>query len=109
MVILFEAFVIDENLVKQLTVTDFALLAEIKKYIETRLMPLKERIDKEEQMASANNPPATVIYFPSGLRFVGYSEELTVKMKSCFDEDNVKRDVELIWLKFDEKTKRILN
>jgi hypothetical protein len=103
MVILFEAFVRDESLADRLPPESWVLLAEIKKYVEDRLRPLESSINQEEAREMEDKPCCTLIHFPKGLVFHNYSLALREKMKSCFD--NADRDIELIWLKFDEKTK----
>jgi hypothetical protein len=106
MTILFEAFVREPKLADTIHGPEWVVLAEIKKYVEGRLMPLKGEIEKEEQERS-DDAPCTFILFPDGgLRFVGYSEGLRVKMKSSFE--NHERDIQILWLRIDEKMRNIL-
>lgn len=110
MIIMFEPIVRNEKLVDELPPESWVFLAEIRYYIETRLQPIKDKIDKEEELANEDDALCTMVYFnPGGLRFCGYSQDLTNKMNECFDEENLKRDIELIWLRFDERIKILFN
>lgn len=110
MVIMFEPLVRNEKLSEELPRESWVLLAEIRYYIETRLNPLKDKIDKEEELAGEDGTLCTMVYFnPGGLRFFGYSQELTTKMNDSFDKENLQRDIELIWLKFDNAIKSMFN
>lgn len=110
MVIMFEPLVRNEKLADQLPVESWVLLAEIRNYVETRLKLLENEIDQEENEADEDAALCTMIYFkPSGIRFSGYSQELTNKMNSCFDKENLQRDIELIWLKFDNTIQSFFN
>ena len=110
MVIMFEPIVRNEKLADELPPESWVLLAEIRYYIETRLQPLKDKIDKEEQLAGEDGTLCTMVYFnPGGLRFCGYSQNLTTKMNNSFDKENLKRDIELIWLKFDKTIQSMFN
>ena len=107
---MFEPIVRNEKLAEELPPESWVLLSEIRYYIETRLQPLKDKIDKEEQLAGDDAALCTMVYFtPSGIRHCGYSQDLTKKMKSCFDNDYLHRDIELIWLKFDKKIQSMFN
>jgi hypothetical protein len=101
MVIMFDPIVRNEKLVDELPPESWVFLAEVRHYIEPRLHPLRDKIDIEENIAGEEGALCTMVYFnPGGLRFCGYSKELTNKMNGSFD--NLQRDIEFIWLKFDK-------
>lgn len=110
MVIMFEPIVRKEKLIDELPPEAWIFLAEVRYYIETRLKLLQDEIDNEEINASEEAPPCTMVYFnPGKISFLGYSTILKEKMNACFDLDNLPRDIELIWLKFDENIRRLFN
>ena len=109
--IVFRPLVADENLIKELPPEAFIFLDEVKAYLTTRLGVLSEEINKEE-IASFNSDKPTCImvnFNPNGINFWGYSPELRDKMKACFDDTNIVRDIELLWAKFDIRIKALLN
>lgn len=110
MVIMFEPIVRDETLADRLPPESWVFIAEVRNYIETRLRPLQDEIDKEEDNAGDDNAPCTMVRFnPGAIGFLGYSKELRKKMDESFDNDNLQRDVELIWAKFDAVIKGWFN
>ena len=107
MVILFEIFIKDENLMKTITPEEGIVLDDIYIYVEERLMPLKDEIEAEELNEIGCELMATIIHLPTGLSFHNYSKKLRDKMEACFS--NVDKDIYLLALKTEDKLKRLLN
>jgi hypothetical protein len=106
MTIMFEPLIRKEKLVYQLPPESWILLAEIKKYIEERLMPFKDEIDREEANGTEENPCGIIVHFPRGIEFRGYRQQLMNQIKGGFEKGE--RDVQLFWFRFDDHVKNLL-
>jgi hypothetical protein len=105
--ILFEKLIRNPELIDQFTAEDEIFFNSIYDYVEGRLMPLKEQIEKEEQLETYENPICIIIFFPVGIKFNGYSKSLTSKMNHSFD--NADNDIAAMYLKMSERLKQLLN
>jgi hypothetical protein len=73
---------------KHLPVDEMVAVDDIYEYVETRVKVLKDEIESEENKESGES--CIVIAFTKDkIMFMGYSDNLTEKLKSCFDENDI--------------------
>ena len=81
------------------SVEEEILFTTIFDFVETRLMPLKEEMDNEEEAKGANPNICVMIELAKKrISFLGYSASLIEKLKSSFNEN----DEKILKLKFDD-------
>lgn len=76
---------------------------DIYEFVESRVKVLKESIENEEQ--DRNNVAIIIAFTQNKIMFMGYSDSLTNKLTSCFNEN----DTDFIQRKIFESSKNFLN
>lgn len=103
MLILFDIFIPNPEMVNELKPEESIVLEEMFLFVEERIKVLKDQIDKEEQEEGAK---ATIIYLVSkAIQPRGYSHQLCDKIVSCFSPE----DVEAMWLRVEKALQQFLN
>ena len=105
MKITFENFLKNPALIQLMTPEEEIVVGVIYFYLEGRLMPLKDEIDREELLSK--DAGTIIITPPDGLtfRFQNYSDDLVKKLETCISQD----DIEFIMDKISRSLSSLLN
>ena len=68
---------------------------------------LKIEIENEEKSVTEDDRKGIIVFFPIGLKFYGYSEELIIKMNQSFE--NCDEELIALEMKMNERLKQLLN
>ena len=89
---------------KQLSFDEMVAIDDIYEYVETRVKVLKNEIELEES-EKPNDCFIIIALTKDKIMFMGYSDELTEKLKNCFNE----KDIAYLKIKINETSKNFLN
>lgn len=109
MLILFEHFLRHPETLENLTPEEHLIIQGLFDYIEGRLMPFKDEMEKLElaEKERGGMPDSCVImHFPKpGITIHGYTNKMREKMVLCFSQ----LDVDPMWKVIEESLKTFLN
>lgn len=96
----------DPTCFDDVSVEEKLVLDGIWDYVEGRLMPLKDEIEKEEAPDGEELKKGVIIGFPTkGIGCQGYSKPLQEKILSCFSQD----DITALYILINEKLEALNN
>ena len=104
--IVFQIYQDDPTCFDNITQEEKLMFDTIWSYVEGRLMPLKDEIEKEEAQDNEPKKKGVIIGFPTkGMGCQGYSKPLQKKILSCFDQEGINA----MWLTLKNKLDALNN
>jgi hypothetical protein len=89
MTIVFAGYQKDDKFFDKMSVGEQAIIHVIHEYVEGRLKPLQDEIDKEELTGKPKSKGVIINYPENGIGCTGYSPELQAKILASFSQDDI--------------------